>query len=328
MAVEARHLNLFPIQLIQDRQLVNHTNQGNAVNSAYSNSQPMCFIGLPLGGASLPENRSFYQSPAAVACDSVVQAKTSVNTDSGLTHNIPAPRKRSRDSTNQLYAIPNYPAPEKQSSVSQLPCFVAGEYILPQVQQYQMEVDAIISQHTKRIRVELLERQKQQARLMAAAIGEVAMKKLKEKDDQIQRMGKLNLALQERVKSLYVENQLWRDLAKTNEAAAISLRSNLDQVLLHRCVGGGGGRRAVAEEEVESCCGSNSSCSDEDNQGSGCVGDRRCKMCGERESCVLLLPCRHLCLCGVCGSGSRQLQACPVCNSSMNATLHVNMSSS
>ncbi|KAL6502210.1 hypothetical protein OROHE_024803 [Orobanche hederae] len=325
MAVEARHLNLFPSQLIQERQLVNHSTQRNVINPAYSNSQPMCFAGLPLGGASLPENRSFYQSPAAAACDSVVQAKTSVNTDSGLTYNIPAPRKRSRDSTNQLYAVPNFPAPEKHSSVSQLPCFVAGEYILPHVQQYQMEVDAIISQHTKRIRLELQERQKQQARLMAAAIGEGAMKKLKEKDDQIQRMGKLNLALQERVKSLYVENQLWRDLAQTNEAAAISLRSNLDQVLLQGC-GDGGGGRTVAEEEVESCCGSNSSCSDD--EGSGCFSDRRCKMCGERESCVLLLPCRHLCLCGVCGSGSRQLQACPVCNSSMNATLHVNMSSS
>ncbi|KAL6567190.1 hypothetical protein OROGR_000858 [Orobanche gracilis] len=327
MAIEARHLNLFPSQLIQDRQLVNHYNQGNVINSAYSNSQPMCFIGLPLAGASLPENRHFYQSPEAAACDSVIQAKTSVNTDSGLTYNIPAPRKRSRDSTNQLYAVPNYPAPEKHISVSQLPCFVGGEDIFPHVQQYQREVDSIVSQHTKRIRLELQERQKQQARLMAAVIGEGAMKKLKEKDDQIQKMGKLNIALQHRVKSLYVENQLWRDLAQTNEAAAISLRSNLDQVLLHGC-GGGGGGRAVVEEEVDSCCGSNSSYSDEDDQGCGCFSDRRCKLCGERDSCVLLLPCRHLCLCGVCGSGSRQLQACPVCNSSMNATLHVNMSSS
>ncbi|KAI3455839.1 hypothetical protein Pfo_012502 [Paulownia fortunei] len=330
MAVEARHLNLFPGQLVQDRELLNTPNQGN-VGSAY-NSQQMRFLGIPFA-AALPENQSFYQP---VVCDSV-QAKTSVNTDSGLTYNISAPRKRSRDSINQLYAAPNFPTPQKSNSVSQFPSF-AGEDILPHIQQYELEIDAIISQHTKKIRLELEERQKQQARLLAAAIGEGVMKKLKDKEEQIQRMGKLNLVLQERVKSLYVENQLWRDLAQTNEATANSLRTNLEQVLLH--VGGeervsaGADVGAAVEEDVESCCGSSDHGRDAErgqaqgkDEGSSCYNDRKCKRCGERESCVLLLPCRHLCICNVCGSGSHQLQACPVCNSSMNATLHVNMSS-
>lgn len=184
---------------------------------------------------------------------------------------------------------------------------------------------------TKKIRLELEERQKHQARLLAAAIGEGVMKKLKEKDEQIHRMAKLNLVLQERVKSLYVENQLWRDLAQTNEATANSLRTNLEQVLQH--VSGGeerisaGGAAVVAEEDVESCCGSSNGVGDDKDEGdSSCYGDRRCRICKERESCVLLLPCRHLCLCNVCGSGSQQLQSCPVCNASMTATLHVNMS--
>jgi len=38
------------------------------------------------------------------------------------------------------------------------------------------------------------------------ALQEVVEKKLKEKDDEIQRLGKLNWVLQERVKSLSVEN--------------------------------------------------------------------------------------------------------------------------
>ncbi|KAL0398143.1 UNVERIFIED_CONTAM: BOI-related E3 ubiquitin-protein ligase 1 [Sesamum radiatum] len=228
MAVEARHLNLFPSQLIPDGNLLDPSNQV-PVGSAY-NSQQMRFLGIPFP-AALPENQSLYQP---VVCDSV-QAKTSVNTDSGLTYNIPAPRKRSRDSVHQLYATHNYPAPQKNNCVPQFPSF-PGEDVLPQIQQYQLEIDTIISQHTKKIRLELEERQKQQARLLAAAIGGGVMKKLKEKDEQIQRMGKLNLVLQERVKSLYVENQLLRDLAQTNEATANSLRTNLEQVLLH--VGG------------------------------------------------------------------------------------------
>lgn len=299
---------------------MNPANQG-PVGSAY-NPQQMRFLGIPFP-AALPENHSLYQP---VVCDSV-QAKTSVNTDSGLTYNIPAPRKRSRDSVNQLYATSNYPAPQKNNCAPQFPSF-PGEDGLPQIQQYQLEIDTIISQHTKKIRLELEERQKQQARLLAAAIGGGVMKKLKEKDEQIQRMSKLNLVLQERVKSLYVENQLLRDLAQTNEATANSLRTNLEQVLLHV----GGEERVSAgagvEEDVESCCGSSEhgKGEQEKEEGSSGYNDRRCKRCGERESCVLLLPCRHLCLCNVCGSGSQQLQACPVCDSPMNATLHVNMS--
>lgn len=159
------------------------------------------------------------------------------------------------------------------------------------------------------------------------------MKKLKEKEDQIQRMGKLNLALQERVKSLYVENQLWRDLAQTNEATANSLRTNLEQVLAHvgdeHISGGvvGRGAAGAVEEDTESCCGSCNHGEEEpevepENNG---VGVRMCRRCGERESSVLLLPCRHLCLCSACGS--TMFHNCPVCNSNMNGTVHVNMSS-
>ncbi|GFP84189.1 E3 ubiquitin-protein ligase boi [Phtheirospermum japonicum] len=144
------------------------------------------------------------------------------------------------------------------------------------------------------------------------------MRKLKEKEEQIERISKLNFVLEEKVKSLYAENQWWRDLAQTNEATANSLRVDLGQALARV------GNERRAEDDVESCCGSSSE--EED-----CYSDRRrrrCRMCGERESCVLMLPCRHLCLCDVCGSGSYQIQACPVCNSSMKATLHVNMSMS
>lgn len=121
------------------RELLNPLNQGNT-GSTY-NMQQMRFLGIP-AAAALPENQSFYQP---VMCDSV-QAKTSVNTDSGLTYNVSAPRKRSRDSYNQLYAVPNFTAPQKNNSISQLPSF-AGEDTLPQIQQYQFEIDAIISQH-------------------------------------------------------------------------------------------------------------------------------------------------------------------------------------
>ncbi|KAH6823904.1 hypothetical protein C2S53_013600 [Perilla frutescens var. hirtella] len=82
MAVETTHLNLF-----QDREFMNAISQVNGAAAGY-NAQQMRFLGIP-SAAALPENQFFHQ-PAAC------EAKTSVNTDSGLTYYIPALRKRSR----------------------------------------------------------------------------------------------------------------------------------------------------------------------------------------------------------------------------------------
>lgn len=140
------------------------------------------------------------------------------------------------------------------------------------------------------------------------------MKKLKGKEEEIEKIGKLNLALEEQVKSLCEENQIWRDLAQTNETTANALRCNLEQILnqaqddhYHQP------RRRNEDSEPQSCCGSNF---DPIN------GERVCRSCKKQESSVLLLPCRHLCLCTNCESF---LHTCPICNSFKTATIHVNL---
>lgn len=158
--------------------------------------------------------------------------------------------------------------------------------------------------------------------MILSAIQEAVLKKLREKDEEIQRMGKLNWVLQERVKSLYIENQIWRDLAQSNEATANSLRYNLEQVLQAN-ISTEDHHRHATEDDAESSCSSSDS-----GEGPTAVGSTNrmmCRRCGQKESSVLVLPCRHLCLCTVCGSSL--LGSCPVCNSIMDASLHVNMSS-
>ncbi|VFQ59914.1 unnamed protein product [Cuscuta campestris] len=207
------------------------------------------------------------------------------------------------------------------------------EFVIPSGELYQSEIDRIVFNHTKKLRMELQERQRRETRLLVAAIGEGVRKLVREKDGQIQMLGKLNFALQERVKTLYMENQLWRDLALTNEATANSLRNDLEQVLAHVAteehVSDGTVTAAAAEEDAGSCCDSSNSgpvpaATAEVVVGQG-GGVRMCRRCGVKESSVLLLPCRHLCLCTMCGS--TLVSRCPVCSSSMNATVHINMSS-
>lgn len=332
MAVEAQHHHhsvFVPSQLMPNRDLIK-TNQANG--NMYSSHMDS---GLLLA-ATMPENNlmPLYQSSV---CD---QAKTSMNqAESGLTYNniISAPRKRSRESLINDFNN-NFTVPQQKKLSSGLSSSFLDQDIAFQIQQQQSEIDRFIVQHTEKVRLELEEQRRRESRMLVSAIQERIVKKLQEKDEEIQRMGKLNWVLQERVKSLFVENQIWRDLAQSNEAAANSLRSNLEQVLAHVSEEGHhtGNCPATAapEDDAESCCGSNDYGHETEADGrlveganaTDAVvggGDRMCKRCGVRESKVLLLPCRHLCLCTMCGS---TLLNCPVCDSVMNASVHVNFS--
>lgn len=166
-------------------------------------------------------------------------------------------------------------------------------------------------EQNEKVRMEVEERRKRHCQRIAAAMEESIMNRLKAKEAEIEKIGKLNWALEERVKSLCVENQIWREMAQNNEATANALRANLEQVLAQ--VQNGANATEAADEE-SSCCGSS---------GEEMGGARRCKKCGKEEACVLILPCRHLCLCTVCGS---TLHTCPVCNAVKTASVHVNFS--
>ncbi|XP_023541940.1 BOI-related E3 ubiquitin-protein ligase 1-like [Cucurbita pepo subsp. pepo] len=183
------------------------------------------------------------------------------------------------------------------------------EMIISHIEHQRSEIDRFIAIHTEKVMMEMEERKQRQSRMLVSAIEDRVVKKLKEKEEEIERMGKLNWVLQERVKHLSLENQQWRNLAETNEATLNSLRTNLEQVLMANA----GEEAAAVADDAESSCGSSYSGG----------GGGRCRKCGAAESTVLVLPCRHLCLCTICGS---RLHTCPVCNSAINASVHVNFS--
>ncbi|XP_014517139.1 BOI-related E3 ubiquitin-protein ligase 1 [Vigna radiata var. radiata] len=306
MAVDASYMNLLPSQLLTNREMIKSNQQqqyNHQLNCDYICNTQMDSA-LPLPPPAMPESLlSLYQSSF---CDPN-------KADSGLTYNLPLQRKRSRDFTTELTSLP----PRHKNKISPQPSFLTQE-ILYHFQHQQSEIDRVLAHHTEKVRMELEEQKVRQSRILASAIQEAMAKKLKEKDEEIQRMGKLNWALQERVKNLCVENQIWRDLAQTNETTANYLRTNLEQVLAHA-----GEERATVAEDAQSSCGSNDAAEGcEDTAASG-GGARLCRSCGVRESVVLLLPCRHLCLCRMCGSTVRN---CPICDSGMDASVHVNLS--
>ncbi|XP_022142559.1 BOI-related E3 ubiquitin-protein ligase 1-like [Momordica charantia] len=213
--------------------------------------------------------------------------------ESGVTCNFPA-RKRPRR--------PVYDEPAAARPVS-------GFFDEQILHHHYSEMDRFIAIHTEKVRMEMEERKRRQCWMLVSAIEERVVRKVKEKEEEIARMGKLNWVLEERVKQLCRENQLWRDLAETNQAAVNSLRTNLDH-LLH--IAAAGRDRDQEQDDAQSSCATSP------------TDDRRsCRKCAAGDSTVLVLPCRHLCLCTMCGS---TLHTCPLCNSAINATIHVNFS--
>ncbi|PWA48347.1 zinc ion binding protein [Artemisia annua] len=249
--------------------------------------------------------------------------------ESGLTCSLPpvVSRKRMRDNTSDMIMNNNM-----------LNGSFLGEDISLQMQQQQLEIDHYIANHTEKVRLEIEERRKRNSRRIIAAVEEGISKRLRAKEEEIIKIAKLNWALEEKVKSLCVENQIWRELAQTNEATANTLRNNLKQVLEQVIATNNNNNNnnnvtnyADADhdvaEDAQSCCESNNNCNEENEEcsSSGLFNaNRLCKKCGKDEACVLLLPCRHLCLCNGCGSSEN---VCPVCKSVKNISVHVNMSS-
>ncbi|KAE9591570.1 hypothetical protein Lal_00038867 [Lupinus albus] len=318
MAVDASYMNILPShQLFTNREIMkpnnNYHQQQHILNYDICNAE-FDSIAMVQPRKMAQPFMPFYQSNV---CDPN-------KADSGITcHNIPLQRKRFRDFTNELTSFPVHKR-NKLSSQS----FFPDQDVLYQIQnQQQIEIDHVLAQHAEKVRVELEEQKLRQSRMLLATIEEAMAKKLREKDEEIQRIVKLNMALQERVNSLCVENQIWRELAQTNETTANYLRSNLEQVLANVSEDRHVASAAVVEvDDAQSSCGSNYEVEAGDDTAVSAVvggGCNMCKNCGVKESIVLLLPCRHLCLCTICGS---TIHNCPVCSSGMEASVHVNLS--
>ncbi|KAK3149755.1 hypothetical protein QOZ80_3AG0222270 [Eleusine coracana subsp. coracana] len=196
------------------------------------------------------------------------------------------------------------------------------------LQQQLVDVDRLVLQHTAKMWTELAEQRRRHARQVAAA----AATRLRAKDEEIERMGRLNWALEERVRGLLVEAQVWRDLAHSNEAAANALRGELQNALdaqNHHARRAGAGvaanpaaAAAMADDAASCCCGENDVAGGEEAEvGSAGVVRKKCAVCGGGAAEVLLLPCRHLCACAACADAAT---ACLACGCAKNGSVRVN----
>lgn len=156
-----------------------------------------------------------------------------------------------------------------------------------------------------------------------SAIEKGVGRKLREKELEIENMNRKNRELVERIKQVAVEAQSWHYKAQYNESVVNVLKSNLKQAI------------AQSADQVKEGCGDSeiddaassfdhnviSSVLGKAGLGKGRLKEQMtCRACKRKEVSILLLPCRHLCLCKDCEGF---IEVCPICQCMKSASVQV-----
>ncbi|OAY85907.1 putative BOI-related E3 ubiquitin-protein ligase 3 [Ananas comosus] len=219
------------------------------------------------------------------------------------------------------------------------PSPLAYDLLLSHLCHHNAEIDALVRLQNERLRSGLEEARKRHCGALLAAAERGAARRLREKEVELEAARRRNAELEEKVRQLAAESQIWFNVARNNEALASSLRASLDHLLLQQqqqqqhhtssplLLPEGFGDSSPAIDDAQSCCFAakpHDDDNDDDDEEVGIRSERArvccCRACGDAEACVLLLPCRHLCLCRACESKS---DACPLCHVPKNASLQI-----
>ncbi|KAE9597409.1 hypothetical protein Lal_00029924 [Lupinus albus] len=164
-------------------------------------------------------------------------------------------------------------------------------------------------------------RQRHYQELLGAAEEAVA-RRLREMEGDVDKATRRNAELEARAAQLSTEAQVWQAKARAHEAAAMSLQVQLQQTMMAaeagRCHGGDDGC-ALDGGQVEDA---ESAYIDPDRVEviTSAEARAKCRGCGKRVASVMVLPCRHLCMCAGCDAHFR---ACPVCLTLKDSTVEV-----
>lgn len=173
------------------------------------------------------------------------------------------------------------------------------------IERQRLEFEQFVNLQNERLRIAMQEERRQQMAVLMKKYEWKTELLFKQKEEEIARGAKRNTELQNFLKRIEIENQTWQRVAKENEAMITSLNSRIQRLreTAHLCEN--------AAEDAESCC---QNVEENDKIEKKMV----CRCCNSRNSCVVMLPCRHLCSCKDC---EVFLDSCPVCNMAKKATI-------
>eukprot|EP00262_Sarcandra_glabra_P012213 TRINITY_DN3104_c1_g2_i2.p1 TRINITY_DN3104_c1_g2~~TRINITY_DN3104_c1_g2_i2.p1 ORF type:complete len:274 (-),score=0.65 TRINITY_DN3104_c1_g2_i2:517-1338(-) len=185
-----------------------------------------------------------------------------------------------------------------------------------QIKQQRDEIDQFLQTQGDQLRRTLAETRQRHYRALFGAAEESAARRLKGKDAELEKAARVHAGLEERVAYLKAEAHVWQSKARAHEATAASLQAQLQQAMMAR------GAAQDKREEV-GCAGGEMPADDAESahiDPDRPVSVPLCRACRKRGMSVVLLPCRHLCVCTDCDAA---VDACPVCRCVRSASVEV-----
>ncbi|RWV90765.1 hypothetical protein GW17_00047003 [Ensete ventricosum] len=159
----------------------------------------------------------------------------------------------------------------------------------------------------EQLRRTLAEKHQKHYRVLLCAAEESAARRLREKELEVQRAQRRSTELEDRLACLRTESMAWQAKAMADQATALSLHAQLQHAASAAAAAAppmmGGGRNETPPAEE-----AGSAYVDPDRV----EPERSCRACRRRAASVVLLPCRHLCLCDACDAATAA-ESCPVC---------------
>lgn len=177
-----------------------------------------------------------------------------------------------------------------------------------QFEKQRVEIDQFFTLQNERLRLALQEQRKQQVALILRNYESTTHLLLKQKDEEIAKACNRSKELKDFLKRIEMENQTWQRIANENEAIVVSLNNTMEQLRENACF------QSMNVGDAESCCDVPSIEDKVEEE----TKKMMCKRCNSSKSCMVFLPCRHLCSCKDCDPF---LHSCPLCNMVKKATI-------
>ncbi|KAJ8433108.1 hypothetical protein Cgig2_020604 [Carnegiea gigantea] len=213
-----------------------------------------------------------------------------------------------------------------QQQIQQQPMLLSllSEDLSLQLKQQSDELNYFLQSQAEHLRRTLAEKRRGHYRALLGAAEEAVARALREKDVEVEKAARRNAELEAQWAQLSAEAQSWRAQAQAQEAHAAALQAQIQQAHANANVMAGGALQQDREGAGPSCTGGGDA-EDSESAYVDPVSERRvnslsCKVCRKRFASVVLLPCRHLCVCTECDG---VVSACPLCLSLRSASVEV-----
>ncbi|KAJ6795761.1 putative BOI-related E3 ubiquitin-protein ligase 3 isoform X1 [Iris pallida] len=213
-------------------------------------------------------------------------------------------------------------------SMPPLPVIMSlGDNLRTEIERQKEEFDQYIRVQEEQFAKGVKEMKQRHITSFLSAVDKGVSRKLREKELEIENMNRKNRDLADRIKQAASEAQTWQYRARHNESVVHALQNNLKQALAAQGAAAAAaadqGREGCGESEVDDAASSYDPNAGHRQQQLQIPTVGACRVCVRREVCMLLLPCRHLCMCKEC---DRLVDACPVCLAIKTASVEVYMS--